>query len=283
MVNGFYQKDYRDRDFPINAILTTKNGSFQWHWHEEIEIIVCMKSSQIVGLQGHFYELNPGDIIIIPSNILHNNIITLDHTQLTMKISTRLLGNCPEELDAFFERNLISLFWSEEDKDAIYQLIWTLWEEYNSKNFGYQAAVSAHLYSLLTYAVRHLPLRQTQPDSPDSIKRLSDTIQDVLMYISQNFRDPLTLSDCAAKFNFNAHYFSTLFSKTTGITFHKYLSILRLREFEHLLLTTDRSITELCSASGFTSVKSLNRIFADTWHTSPTKYRRQFQQEKELK
>lgn len=283
MVNGFYQKDYRNRDFPINAVLTTAHCSFQWHWHEEVEIIVCVKSSHIVGLQGRFYELNPGDIIIIPSNLLHNNIVTSDHAQLTIKFSPQLLGNCSEELAAFFARNLISLFWSEEDKNAMYQFIWTLWEEYNRKSFGYQAAVSAQLYSLLTYAVRHLPLRETQTDTQDSTERISNTIQEVLMYISKNFREPLTLSDCAAEFNFNTHYFSTLFSKTTGITFHKYLSILRLREFEHLLLTTDRSITELCSASGFTSVKSLNRTFADTWHMSPSKYRRKFQQEKEAK
>lgn len=93
-------------------------------------------------------------------------------------------------------------------------------------------------------------------------------------YLEEHFREPIMLGDLAAAFDASRQYISTLFHRELGIPFSEYLLKLRLGEAVRLLLTTDKTVTEIAEYSGFPNLKSLGQSFRAKYGVSPREYRR---------
>ena len=95
---------------------------------------------------------------------------------------------------------------------------------------------------------------------------------DVLIYISEHFREELTLGNLAAALGYNESYLSRSFHQTFGISFGKYLSMQRLREALSLMREGKMSITECALESGFGSMRSFYRAFHEKFGCTPKEY-----------
>ena len=95
---------------------------------------------------------------------------------------------------------------------------------------------------------------------------------DVLIYISEHFREELTLGRLAAALGYNESYLSRSFHQTFGISFGKYLNMQRLREALALMREGKMSITECALESGFGSMRSFYRAFHDKFGCTPKEY-----------
>ena len=69
-----------------------------------------------------------------------------------------------------------------------------------------------------------------------------------------------------------AHFIRT-FRATFGETPHRYLQRRRVERAMFLLRESDRSVTDICLAVGFTSLGTFSRTFRDVVGQSPTRYR----------
>ncbi|MGY1748920.1 helix-turn-helix transcriptional regulator [Modestobacter sp. SYSU DS0511] len=70
-----------------------------------------------------------------------------------------------------------------------------------------------------------------------------------------------------------AHFIRT-FKATFGETPHRYLQRRRVERAMFLLRSTDRSVTEICMAVGFSSLGTFSRVFAGIVGEPPSAYRR---------
>lgn len=95
---------------------------------------------------------------------------------------------------------------------------------------------------------------------------------DILIYISEHFREELSLSEIAKEFGYHPSYLSRMFRQTFSITFGRYLTMLRLREVVLLLRAGNKSITECAMESGFGSMRSFYRSFHDEFGCTPSEY-----------
>ena len=95
---------------------------------------------------------------------------------------------------------------------------------------------------------------------------------EILIYVSNHFREEMSLATVAKEFGYSASYLSRMFSETFGISFKKYLTLTRLREAVLLLQSADMSITECAMESGFSSMRSFYRAFRDEFATTPKEY-----------
>ena len=91
-----------------------------------------------------------------------------------------------------------------------------------------------YLYVILGEILKHMS-SEPQPEA-----QVSQFSADILIYISNHFREELTLPALAAEFGYNSSYLSRTFRQTFGISFGKYLTMLRLREA--ILLLKKKSI-----------------------------------------
>ena len=95
---------------------------------------------------------------------------------------------------------------------------------------------------------------------------------DVLIYISEHFREELTLGTLATALGYNESYLSRSFHRTFGISFGKYLNMQRLREALALMREGKMSITECALESGFGSMRSFYRAFHEKFGCTPKEY-----------
>ena len=71
----------------------------------------------------------------------------------------------------------------------------------------------------------------------------------------------------------DAHFIRT-FRDTFGETPNRYLQRRRIERAMFLLRTTDRTVTDICMAVGFTSLGTFSRVFAGIVGEPPSVYRR---------
>ena len=68
---------------------------------------------------------------------------------------------------------------------------------------------------------------------------------------------------------------SHLFSASLHVSLPRYLTLLRLEEAQHLLTEKHLSVTAVASASGFSSLRTMNRAFREHLGKSPSQYQRE--------
>ena len=83
------------------------------------------------------------------------------------------------------------------------------------------------------------------------------------------YGDPLTVADLARAAGLSAAHFSREFRKTYGESPHQYLRTRRLERAAHQLRTTDRNVTEICLAVGYSSLGSFTTAFGRHFGCSP--------------
>lgn len=102
------------------------------------------------------------------------------------------------------------------------------------------------------------------------------TVIEVQEYLNNNFKETLTLKSVAAHFYTDMYYLSTKFKEIIGYSFKQYLTNLRLSYAKYLLVTTDNTISSICSACGYNDPANFIRAFTSIEKLSPTKYRAKF-------
>ncbi len=90
------------------------------------------------------------------------------------------------------------------------------------------------------------------------------------------YYEDLTVADLARAARLSRAHFSHEFRRAFGQSPHAYLLTRRLERAAALLVTTDRSITEICLDVGLKSVGSFTTSFTRAYGTSPSQYRAAF-------
>ncbi|ANY65912.1 hypothetical protein BBD42_05080 [Paenibacillus sp. BIHB 4019] len=98
-------------------------------------------------------------------------------------------------------------------------------------------------------------------------------IHQVLAYMKQHYRSPLSRTYLAKMAGFNESYFSSLFRKETGWSFAEYVYRLRIDEAKLLLLLTNDKMQEIAYKTGFADGSYLGKTFQKTTHLSPSSFR----------
>lgn len=93
-------------------------------------------------------------------------------------------------------------------------------------------------------------------------------------YITERFREKLTLGSAAERFGASKYHISRSFSAVTGYRFSDYITVCRLNEAKRLLLSTDLPISQVAEASGYGDVNHFIRTFRQREGVPPYRYRK---------
>ncbi|MGY1693857.1 MULTISPECIES: helix-turn-helix domain-containing protein [unclassified Geodermatophilus] len=92
--------------------------------------------------------------------------------------------------------------------------------------------------------------------------------------MDRSYGEPLDVAALARVAHVSPAHFSRTFRATFGETPNSYLRRRRVERAMFLLRSTDRSVTDVCLAVGFSSLGTFSRVFAEIVGEPPSAYRR---------
>ncbi|ERL10699.1 GH39 family glycosyl hydrolase [Olsenella profusa] len=99
-------------------------------------------------------------------------------------------------------------------------------------------------------------------------------MEEAIRYVLNNLTTNITLSRLARSMYISPSTLSRLFKHGTGINFTEYVSRLRVQMSLELLESSDKNLTEIALACGFSSPVTFNRAFHKVMGTSPSGFRK---------
>ena len=85
--------------------------------------------------------------------------------------------------------------------------------------------------------------------------------------------DPLSLDILSEVAHFEKSYLTLRFNEIWGISPMKYVNFQRIERAKMLLVTTDKSVTDIAKDVGFGSIHYFSRYFKEKEKLSPNDYR----------
>jgi AraC-like DNA-binding protein len=96
-------------------------------------------------------------------------------------------------------------------------------------------------------------------------------------FIRAHHTEDLSLPQVAQFANTSRFHFCKLFKRTTGLSFTKFLSHVRIESSRNLLMNPQLRVSEVAYEVGFQSLTHFNRVFQKILGQSPTEYRQKLQ------
>lgn len=158
-----------------------------------------------------------------------------------------------------------------EDSEKILAHLRKMLETYKS-DFPQKNALLQ--YMLYEFLLTVLWLRLDDDDSIPHNTTLTPPILEAIFYMEQNYSKNPSLEETAAVAGYSPAYFSKLFHAQLGKSYSDYFAVIKLKHVQHLLLSTDKTITEIALDTGYRHVSNLSEHFRKLTGMSPLQYRR---------
>ena len=105
----------------------------------------------------------------------------------------------------------------------------------------------------------------------------SKQIQSCCDYIALHIDEKLSLSKIASRIGYSDYYLSRKFKQETGTSINDYIKIAKIERAKTLLLSTDKSIQEICDTLSFGTRSFFAQTFKDIVGIPPAQYREENQ------
>ena len=111
------------------------------------------------------------------------------------------------------------------------------------------------------------------PSRPSTTAGYHQAVERVIEVMHQRMTEDWTLESLAELAWMSPYHFNRVFHRMTGLPPGQFLAALRLERAKRLLLTTERSVTEVCLDVGYASLGSFTSRFTQMVGLSPTQLR----------
>lgn len=101
----------------------------------------------------------------------------------------------------------------------------------------------------------------------------SSRVKKVKHYVEEHYADQIALAQLADLVGMSSGSFSRFFHQRTGYTVSEYIVDIRLGHAARMLVDTDKTISEICYACGFSNLSNFNRTFKSKRHSTPREFR----------
>lgn len=255
------------RSSQLEVILIRQMLIAPMHIHDLLEVVYCRDGELDITIDDVNYRLERSDVAVICPLVVHSynvsarngvdGVIFIVNTALYPALGDMLSDACP----------VSPVIRSRDISGAAFYALSALCNICENplgsgselKSIAWLGVALAELCTQMTMAERTLSAR--------------DTIMRTILYLQRNFRQPLTLNQAAAATGASPNYLSALFSKQLRISFHTLLNAMRLNHALDMLRHSDLPVTEICYDCGFSSLRTFNRVFMDSFGMTPRQLR----------
>ena len=258
---------------------TAPGGYHPLHWHEEIELLYQLNGRSDIQIDEKKYQIQNKLLTVINSRQVHS-IHTYSDTSMfiCVHISKKLIEKYIPDID------LYRIYCIPDDIPdsqfpeylSVCRQMEALLRLYITDKPAWQMESEGIILQVLAQLIRHFS-RKSAPDEIvlSSADRTSfNRIRDVITYVEEHFREPISLQDIAGHLSLGREYFCRFFKKNMGMSFLRYLNEVRISHVYRDLEQTDAPIAEIAEKNGFLNQKLFNRTFREVYGCTPSAVRR---------
>lgn len=285
-----YYEDIKPKDgqpyYPINCH-SQKNGGRPLmaaaHWHYRIEILYATSGKATVFLNGRFYDFKKGDMVLISAREVHAVWGEPETAYVVINFDPDILYTAARSI--FESRYVLPFTMARESPQKVFSeeeigstplpgMILTALQETESGAYGYELAVRTQICQIFLWVLRTWHARGLRIETGYSLRDKDlERLQAVFDHLDNAYMQNLTAEEMARRCNMSYSYFSRYFKATVGMSFTAYLNYIRLVEAEKLLISTDKTITEVAMQTGFSSASYFISQFRQHKEISPRQFR----------
>lgn len=243
------------------------------HCHDFVELIFVLGGKGTATIDEQTFPIQKGDLVIYNAGLMHSETSsTEDPLELQFLAWDKLqITDLPKNW--ILPPSYGYIFHSGEMYPVFCQYFKTLLLEFEHKEHLYIDIAQNVSRTLLMHLFRLIH----QTGSYGSLLGKNRTLSQLLSYIQQHFREPITLEQISKACFCNVYYLSHIFTQEQGMSIGKYILSRRMEEAKRLLKETALPVNEVGCAVGLTDASYFCRIFKKSCGMTPLKYRKAMQ------
>lgn len=223
-----------------------------------VDITYIVNGQAEYTVDGQKYVVSAGDLLYIPSGS-RRSAFTYPNSLVESYCINGMIRNIDGE-DINLPFPMVSKIGVQKDIISLYSDLTCVW---HLRDPGYHLKARAIYLMILQ---RYLQLIVYQKDTNITDKR----IKKALHYMTTHYQEPLSVQKMAELVNLSNMYFGNLFKQETGMSFHKFLTSIRLNRAEDMLYSGEYKINEIADACGFSDVFYFSRLFKESRGFAPS-------------
>lgn len=252
------------------------------HLHDWYEIVFVYSGTGTFFINHSFYEMNPGDVFLIPGNTVHRAFpdefspVTSSAIFFAPRFIQPMEFGESHSLLRCFEQARKSksykLDTSHDERLAFSSLIDVMNQEWLNRLPSYRAAIAVRLYDFLI-ALNRMALPVAE--HPRSSSAEPPWIRTILDYIDAHIgSQQMSLAELSSRASVTYAHFSRVFKQHTGMNVSEYILIKKIMLAKEKLMLTGDTISSVCLSCGFESESYFYKKFKLITGMTPVEYRR---------
>jgi len=253
---------YENKDLAVMADFGT-NLAFGAHLHNHIELVYMIEGRVKAFIDSKEFIVCAGDVLIVFPNKIHQYEKIANESYFVSVFPTDL---CPEFQNIFRYKVPVSPVLRNAYKNKkLLPLMENIVETNRENTPFYDTIIKGYFLIMLSELFQMTQLEEAKSSDANTIKA-------VLEYCIENYTKDVQLKTISEELHISKYYISHLFSQKFHIGFTEYIGTLRISHACKLLLSKDKSITEIAFSVGFNSTRSFNRLFLKYTGVTPRQF-----------
>ena len=274
MSNNRYEFMQNDSLKKTAKLLYISSAKYGGDWHSIQHTHNCSELFYVIDGQGQFliedqtYPVSASDLVIVNPNVAHTEV-SLNASPLKYIV----LGVEGLELTATNndDNTNFCIINFKTHKDNILLCLQNMLTEIENKHPGYEIVCQDLMEILIVLLGRQTNFSTILTPVNKKASRLCGSTK---RYIDAHYQENITLDQLADVCHVSKYHLAHAFTEEYGISPINYLISKRISEAEHLLKTTDLSLSLISSTTGFSSSSYFAQIFRKQKGMSPTEFRK---------
>jgi len=236
------------------------------HTHNSsVEILHVIKGNGVVMINDRLFPLEDNSIYFIPPMLIHHS--APDNCEEYVRNIVNISSSYMAELSSItgFDKLLSTLF----------NNVYTVLDKADSK------FIDAEFKKLSTddkgkCSIAVMNILSKLSESKREKHSMDNQVTDIISFINENLSEKISLDIIGKKFHISKYYLCHLFKETTQMSIMTYILSQRISLAKNLIINTDKSISEIAIASGFSCFSYFSRMFKSSESISPREFRNKY-------
>jgi len=259
-------------------------GDPSWNSHDYFEIALCVAGKGSYKTLRRKHAFRKGTVLFTNAGEVHcfdlDERLEIYYFQFDETFLRSLSEFVPETASRFFfledflagrKGGCLSLTLPPGKAVDMKIMFDSLIREVSVRSSGFHSMVRAKWMEMIIHLSR---IHESDSRTRDAKVGFDLALDRALVYLQENFREGLNLSNLSTITGFSADYFSKMFKKRTSYHVREYINELRIREACRLLRSGGENISEIAWRCGFEQIPHFNRVFKKLVGRSPKVFQR---------